>query len=336
MTLMKICAHSFLALTFMAMGRTQVSAAQSLPVSVQKDVVYGQGTIAVSGTPRTRPLHLDAYLPKSPERPDKARPAILLAFGGAFHRGDKGDYKFTEDGASDSSMAEYCRAIAQRGIACFSIDYRLTPEDPALPEKLEQSKLMSRELLKSPIVTGRVEFVRKRMGLPPLDAQSREHLWNATFAAVEDMETALRFIQHKADDYNIDADRIAIGGFSAGAMTAINLAYGKGADVRAVVSLSGTSWGYDLNKTLTGNAPPLLMFAGQWDLAGIRQGSAGIATLFGTKNIPVSEAWVPGFGHFYPMQAPSLSSPFDKASVIDRIAKFLDSKLARKDERDDE
>ena len=51
------------------------------------------------------------------------------------------------------------------------------------------------------------------------------------FAPIEDMRTALGFIKDHAKDYNIDAQRIALGGFSAEAMTAINLAYGEGADV---------------------------------------------------------------------------------------------------------
>ncbi|MEP2552269.1 MAG: dienelactone hydrolase family protein, partial [Marinomonas sp.] len=191
----------------------------------------------------------------------------------------------------------------------------------------DQSMLMPKALLNSPIVTGRVELVRKRMNLPPLNDQSRQQLWNATFAAVEDMESALGFIRQNADDLNVDPDRIALGGFSAGAMTAINLAYGKGADVQAVISLSGTSWGYDLNKTLNKDAPPLLLIAGQWDLQGIQMGSAGIAKLFKSRGVSSTEAWVPGFGHFYPKEAPSLSAGFDKSAVIDRLTKFLQREM---------
>ncbi len=142
---------------------------------------------------------------------------------------------------------------------------------------------MPKRLLESPIVTGRVEFVRQKMGLPSLDEQSREQLWNATFAAVDDMEAALNFVRTNSKRYNVDPKAIALGGFSAGAMTAIILAYGKHADVSAVVALSSTSWGYNLNLTLLEDAPPLLLFAGQWDLPGIRQGSAGIAHLFKSR-----------------------------------------------------
>ena len=58
---------------------------------------------------------------------------------------------------------------------------------------------MPKRLLESPIVTGRVEFVRQKMGLPPLDEHSREQLWNATFAAVDDMEAALNFVRTELD-----------------------------------------------------------------------------------------------------------------------------------------
>lgn len=327
MPVSKIIPKSLLALVISSVCWPTISNAETLVDNIQKDVVYGYGAVDASGKGRLRPLLLDAYLPKRSTAKEKPHPAIILAFGGAYHRGGKGNYQFSEDGASDSSMADYCEAISNRGIACFSIDYRLTPEDPAFPKGWDQANLMSKKLLSSPIVTGRVETVRQRMSLPPLDDQSREQLWNATFAAVEDLETALKFIRKNADNYGIDPDQIAVGGFSAGAMTAINLAYGKGTNVQAVVSLSGTIWGYDLNKTVSDKAPPLLIVAGQWDLEGIRHGSAGITKLFVSRNVATSQAWVPGFGHFYPKEAPSLSSQFDKVSVIDRIIRFLDRNL---------
>lgn len=303
-----------------------ISLADSAEYEVLRNVVYGKGVIGVSSRPLSRNLLLDAYIPNS-DGDENLKPAVILAFGGAFHRGGKGDFQFSEDGASDSSMADYCLALVRRGFACFSIEYRLTPEDPRLPDGLEERILMPKRHLGSPIVTGRVEFVRRKMGLPSLDKMSREQLWNATFAAVQDMETALNFVRANAKRYHVDPDSIALGGFSAGAMTAINLAYGKQADVRAVVALSGTSWGYDLTATLSEQAPPLLLFAGQWDLPGIRQGSAGIAQLFSARGTRVQQAWVPGFGHFYPMEAPSLATEFDQRSIIERVTHFLSKEL---------
>lgn len=294
---------------------------------IKRNVVYGTGIVAASSKPFEQELTLDAYIPKTSGTRAILRPAVILAFGGAFHRGEKGDFQFSEDGASDSSMADYCAALARRGFACFSIDYRLVPDDPALPNGLDERILMPKMLLKNPAITGRIEFVRQKMGLPSLDDKSREQLWNATFAAVHDMETALDFIRANAQGFNVDPNKIALGGFSAGAITAINLAYGKRAEIQAVIAFSGTSWGYDLTKTLSKDAPPLLQFAGQWDLPGIRLGSAGIANLFQSRGAPLSQAWVPGFGHFYPMEAPSLAAQFDQQSIIDRVITFLNETL---------
>ena len=311
-----------LALVVLCLSRGAI--AQPTEYEITRDVVFGTGIVNVSTQPLSRDLFLDAYIPRASDS-EAPTPAVILAFGGAFHRGEKGDFQFSEDGASDSSMADYCSALARRGFACFSIDYRLVPEDPALPSDLDDGKLMPKALLKNPAITSRIEFVRQKMGLASLDEESREQLWNGTFAAVQDMDTALSFVRANAQQFHVAPNRIAVGGFSAGAITAMNLAYGKQADVQAVIALSGTSWGYDLDKTLTTDAPPLLMFAGQWDLQGIRLGSASIAKLFQSRGAPVTQAWVPGFGHFYPMEAPSLATQFNQASVIDRITNFLNA-----------
>ncbi|MDG0980163.1 MAG: alpha/beta hydrolase [Halieaceae bacterium] len=311
-----------LALTLLCLCKGAI--AQPTEYEITRDVVFGTGIVNVSTQPLSRDLFLDAYIPRASDS-EAPTPAVILAFGGAFHRGEKGDFQFSEDGASDSSMADYCSALARRGFACFSIDYRLVPEDPVLPSDLDAGKLMPKALLKNPAITSRIEFVRQKMGLASLDEKSREQLWNGTFAAVQDMETALSFVRANAQQFHVAPNKIAVGGFSAGAITAMNLAYGEQADVQAVIALSGTSWGYDLNKTLTTDAPPLLMFAGQWDLQGIRLGSASIANLFQSRDAPVTQAWVPGFGHFYPMEAPSLATQFNQASVIDRITNFLNA-----------
>src|SRR3546814_19851764 len=70
--------------------------------------------------PRERDLLVDVYRPVAGGKPLANRPAVIMAFGGAFHRGDKGEEHFTEDGAQDSSMADYCRRFARDGYACFS------------------------------------------------------------------------------------------------------------------------------------------------------------------------------------------------------------------------
>ena len=77
--------------------------------------------------------------------------------------------------------------------------------------------------------------------------------------AMEDAQTAVRFLKAHAADYGIDTTRIAIGGSSAGAITALNVGYASAENpdskVRAAVSLSGANL---LSKENEGDAPALL------------------------------------------------------------------------------
>jgi acetyl esterase/lipase len=61
--------------------------------------------------------------------------------------------------------------------------------------------------------------------------------------AAADAQTAVRFLRKKAATYGIDPTRIAIGGSSAGAITALNVGYSssenQASSVRAAVSISG-------------------------------------------------------------------------------------------------
>lgn len=57
-------------------------------------------------------LELDAYIPKTGEK----HPAVLVLFGGAWQRGNRKQLKM------------YAIELADRGFACFAIDYRLAPE----------------------------------------------------------------------------------------------------------------------------------------------------------------------------------------------------------------
>jgi acetyl esterase/lipase len=73
--------------------------------------------------------------------------------------------------------------------------------------------------------------------------------------AADDARTAIRFLRSHAADYGIDPTRIAIGGTSAGAITALRVAYGAdgtpeglhdpASAVRGAVSLSGAALGGD-------------------------------------------------------------------------------------------
>ena len=77
--------------------------------------------------------------------------------------------------------------------------------------------------------------------------------------ATADAQTAVRFLRSKAAKYRIDPNRIAIGGSSAGAITALNVGYSTSEDpsaaVRAAVSLSGAHLG--AGTVSAGDAPAL-------------------------------------------------------------------------------
>lgn len=299
-------------------------AASSFEVVQTADVTYGQGVIGASSTtPHSRDLKMDLYRPARNGDLIEDRPAVILAFGGAYHRGSKGTVRFEEDGASDSPMGEYCEALAAEGYVCLSIEYRLTPEDPAPPESLGSAILFPQSSLANPAAVNRVELVRARMGLAPLDNHTRQHLWNTILSSTQDLAQAIEFARTNASQLGINPDQIVIGGFSAGAITAINTAYGRGISVQGVISLSGGMIGFDLVKSVEPGMPPGLFFVGQNDLQGIQIGTRDIATILQGAGIRAESAWVPAFGHFYPMGAPSLGSDLRKTTVKRRMLDFL-------------
>jgi acetyl esterase/lipase/putative cell wall-binding protein len=82
--------------------------------------------------------------------------------------------------------------------------------------------------------------------------------------AMEDAQTAVRFLRANASTYGIDTTRIAIAGSSAGAITALNVGYMSSEDpssaVQAAVSLSGANI---LGQISPGDAPALLLHGTQ-------------------------------------------------------------------------
>ncbi|RPI13459.1 MAG: alpha/beta hydrolase [Lysobacterales bacterium] len=301
---------------------------ESYAVAVQTDVVYGRGRVGATGPkPHLRDLKADVYRPLVNGKPLIGRPAVVMAFGGAFHRGSKGTARFEEDGASDSSMGDYCRTFAAAGYVCLSIEYRLVPEDPALPPDLDPAALLPKAMLKDPVMTARVDVVRGRMELPLLDERSREQLWNTVFAAAEDLASAVEFVRASAAQLGVDPDRLAIGGFSAGGLAAVNAAYGMGAPVRAVISLSGGMGGFDLRKTVKAGMPPGLFVVGQGDLEGVQIGTRALLGILSASGVEAEGAWMPGFGHFYPMGATSLGSDMTKLTLRSRALRFLEKRL---------
>jgi predicted esterase len=242
-----------------------------------------------------------------------------MAFGGAFHRGDKRQDEFEQAGQRNTPVSAYCAALARRGYVAASIDYRLVQEDPdpgVTP------------VIGNPqgIPLSRVAHVRQLLGLPPATA---EMVWAGMEAAADDMAQSVAFLQANAHVLGLDAGRIAVGGFSAGARTALGCAYGERSPVAAVVSLSGFMADDDLVRLVVPGQPlpPALFITGEHDLDYIAHQAGRLHEHFGRVGV-MSQAWtVPGAGHFYAADRRALDTQGRAAEVGAVVATFLDEVL---------
>jgi acetyl esterase/lipase len=134
------------------------------------------------------------------------RPAIVWVHGGSFCCGDPATDSFNK---TSPELVDQAQIYARKGYVNVSINYRTEPGgcSAAAPT--------------SSCVTAMQE-------------------------ALADAETAVRWLRTNASTYGVDTNRIAIGGSSAGAITALNVAYHgndagvpTGSTVRAAASFSG-------------------------------------------------------------------------------------------------
>lgn len=139
---------------------------------------------------------------------------------------------------SKEAMSEYAEYFAKRGYVAVSINYRLGTVAPVLRENV------------------------------PLDLKTNRDIVNAE----TDAQTAVRWLRTNATLYKVDPDKIFVGGFSAGAVTALLVAYdsenkpsgeydGISQTVSAVVSHAGLVE----PGMMIANDPPLIMFHAEKD-----------------------------------------------------------------------
>ncbi len=320
----KIAIAAMLALNIAGATAGPASSQSAFGYTVTEDVVYGEGVVTRDGSEVTRKLWMDVYQPDGEASPP--RPAVIMTFGGAFHRGSP-RATTQSGGATDTSMADYCRSFAASGYTCFAIDYRLTTEGPVLtgdgydPDTINPESLLT--------LLPQINHIRSSViGVDTVDfnvPEQRAIIVNGVIGAAEDLRMAVEFIRGSSTDFNIDPDRIVLGGFSAGAVTSWNVAHGMGAPVAGVFLLSGADSGFDIKKTVTPTSgrPPILMIMGQNDLA---DGLANLPSLlahYEENGVEHSFAWVPAFGHFYPAGSTSLGADGSKMPVQARITEFL-------------
>jgi dienelactone hydrolase len=258
------------------------------------DIPYAEAGIGHHGTPGRRTMTMDAYLP---DGTDGLVPAVVLAFGGAFHRGSKEDDSFPTAGSygPNTAMAEYCRRFAAEGIACFSIAYRLAGDDP----DPGTTPVLTRP---EAVPIGRIAQVRVIMGLPPVDA-----LWMAGVmeAAYDDMAAAARAVAARAAEFGVDPARIVLGGWSAGARAALYAANGEGVPCVGVIALSGLMQPEDVATHMAPGKPhpPVLLLAAEEDLPSVRDWAKPMAQAMRERGCAVRHLVVQGRDHWYAAEA---------------------------------
>jgi len=182
----------------------------------------------------------------TPVLPDAARAtgaAVIIAPGGAFMML-----------SIDSEGYAVARWLADHGIAAFVLKYRLdpTPDDPAAFSKA----LMAR-------MSGAAR--------PGNDAELKQT------QALADAQQAVRLVRQRAAEWGVDPARIGLLGFSAGAITALNVVLAGEPDSRP--AFVAPIYGPTNSVTVPVNAPPLFVAMASDD------------PLFGNKGFGLVEAW---------------------------------------------
>ncbi|MVZ64236.1 carboxylesterase family protein [Sphingobacterium sp. DK4209] len=175
---------------------------------------------------------LDLYLPQVEN--NKSYPVLVFIHGGGFAGGDK----------NAKGNVLLCQKIAEKGYAVVSINYYLY---------LRQHK-----------IAGASAGVNMKDAVPA-DGKFHPGLETAVKHAAADTEMALQWIKDNATTYKLDANRVAISGGSAGAMTALYTAYQSKQQIlpiRCVVNL----WGGLANTDgVNASSPAVLTFHGDQD-----------------------------------------------------------------------
>ena len=197
-------------------------------ITEQLDVVYGSAPgLPDRGngqTTRTETLRLDIYKPANSADAHRNRPAVMMVHGGGFKAGDK------------ASMEVNATEWARRGYVAISVGYRLDDDNQC--QAVQHGQTTDPALI--------------------LECET------AILAAQHDTQAAVRWARARAATLGINPTKVAVWGTSAGAVTAINVAYnstnpgssgtpGQSSKVQASAAMSGAA--YDTSIIGRGDSP---------------------------------------------------------------------------------
>jgi predicted esterase len=177
------------------------------------------------------------------------------------------------------------------------------------PEIVDEATVFSRKGYVNASISYRLEPGGCNAGAPTAECAT------AMQEALQDARRAVRFLRTNAATYGVDVNRIAMGGTSAGAITALHVGFGSAeaplSAIGAAVSLSGANI---LSAVGAGDAPSLLFHGTadnivpyQWAV-----GTVAAATAAGLDSFLTS--WS-GFGHVPYVQ--------HRVQILDETTNFL-------------
>lgn len=258
----------FVALTDpVSAGTTRISARQDWPeISLAaKSAKPADLSIwnAWQGTTIVRNVSVPTVTPFLPRSGTASGAAVLVIPGGGFH--------FLSMSNEGWPIAQW---LADHGVAAFVLKYRTepTPDDEAGFDRILPSRFAPDDWIK-----GTPVYLSKTEANARMDAQD-----------------ALRLIRSRAGEWQIDSGRVGVLGFSAGAITAVNLAVADAADARP--DFVGAIYGHMLPVKAPSHPQPLFLAVADDDVAFSKQGF-GLIESWRSAGGSVEMHWYEGGGH---------------------------------------
>ena len=176
-------------------------------VQTHKSLIYGTAPTSAG----EKDLYLDLYLPSGELKSCKGNhPTVLLIHGGGFTSGTR----------KQEEIVSIAHDYAATGFAVAAIDYRLLTQT-SQPVIDNQGEIIATAFYQGALDND-IDFYDGRFASNPALALA---ISGAAAAAAQDAYQAVKWLVKQKKRYNLNTNKLAFAGGSAGAITALNLAY---------------------------------------------------------------------------------------------------------------